>query len=339
MNGFTQLLENTKANFFKCLKKNFDEGFAKDRDVPDGLDILHYPLVHLAGMFYKYSSVDMLVHLGFDRSPRSPRTGELPLHATVRYGYKTGMKMYKSFNKNNFESLFSKVFQSLSRGMNLIKLLSQQDHNGDTCLHVAAKRMIERPAPVTRPSDIMASETPDSTQECETSSSRKQPSDDLSAVCKLKETTPQHRFRADFYTHCLGYIFKKLQEVATMALTRKVDVTLLEPVFSVKNNKGETFLQILCKEHHIAAVSITAVLSRFPHAAFSDCVKQCVPKCCWPAHAYVQESTTSVANPREPVSSPVELPKPLEMQTGNFSRLSGRVNIPTGSLCNCCELE
>ena len=91
MNSFTQLLETTKVNFLKCVKKNLDEGFAKDLDISDGLVVLKYPLIHLAGIFFKYTSIDLLVHLGFERNPRSPRTGELTLHSTLRHGFSTGL--------------------------------------------------------------------------------------------------------------------------------------------------------------------------------------------------------------------------------------------------------
>lgn len=322
-NSFTQLLETTKANFLKCIKKNFDEGFAKDLDIPDGLDILQYPLIHLAGMLFKYTAIDMLVHLGFERNPRSQRTGELPLHSTIRHGYDTGVQLYKSFVLNrNFEKLFAKVFQSFSSETNMIELLSQQDQNGDTPLHVAAKRMIECPASGTRSSDIVASAVPDSTQECESSSSKRGVSNDASVVCKLNHVTEQNRYRAEFYIHCLGHILRRLQEVATK--NRKVDINLVKPVLLVKNNDGETFLQIMCKEHHIANVAITAVLTRFPHVTFIDCVKQCVPQSCWPTacvRPFVKDRSsfmTSGVNQSETVSSPMALSKPSDKQSGNI---------------------
>ncbi|XP_078362950.1 uncharacterized protein LOC144647079 isoform X3 [Oculina patagonica] len=320
VNSFTTLLETSKANFLKCLKKNFDSGFVKYLDISDDLGILQYPLIHLAGIFFKYTTIEMLVHLGFERNPRSQRTGEFPLHSTLRHGYNTGLKLYKSFALNrNFEKLFAKVFLSFSNETDMMELLSQQDQNGDTPLHVAAKRMIERPAPVTSSPDVVASAVPDSTQECESSSSKRGESNDASQVCKLNHSTEQHRNRAEFYIHCLGHILKRLQEVATKS--RKVDINLVKPVLLVKNNDGETFLQILCKEHHIANVAITSVINRFPHVAFINCVKQCVPQSCWPAACLMSvfkdqsASTTSGVNQSQAVSSPMELSKPSDKQS------------------------
>lgn len=327
LNSFTQLLETTKVNFLKCLKKNLDDGFAKDLDVSDGLVVLKYPLIHLAGIFFKYTAIDLLVHLGFERNPRSPRTGELPLHSTLRHGYTTGLKLYKSFAMNrNYEKLFSRVFKSFSSEMNVIELLSQQDKNGDTPLHVAAKRMIERPAPVSKPSNIVTSEIPDSTQECESSSSKRGafPAD-VSRVCKLNLPTEQHRCRADFYIHCLEHILRKVQEAATNA--RKVNTGLVKPLFLIKNNEGETFLQIMCKEHHIANMAINDLLNRFPDVTFVDCVKQCVPEPCWPytcllGGPFVDEESTSGVFQNDPVYSPVELSGPSDTQSGDFSNIS-----------------
>lgn len=319
MNSFTQLLETSKANFLKCLKKSFEDGFAKDLDVPDSLEVLQYPLVHLAGMFFKYAAIDMLVHLGFERNPCSPRTGEIPLHSMLRHGYDSGLKLYKSFGLNSyFAKMFAKVFQSFARENNVIELLLQQDQNGDTPLHVAAKGMIKLPAPLTGSSNV-ASAVPDSTQECESSASKSKPSDDASLVCKKRHST-QHRNRADFYIHCLGHILKKLQEVATKG--RKVNTNLVKPVLLVKNNDGETFLQIMCKEHHLLNAAISMVLSRFPDMAFYECVRKCVPPSCWPdacLQPFAEESSTENGdNQSETVSSPMELSNPSDTESGNF---------------------
>lgn len=317
MNSFTQLLESSKANFLKCLKKSFDDGFAKDLEVPDSLEILQYPLVHLAGMFFKYKAIDMLVHLGFERNPRSPRTGELPLHSMLRHGYDAGLKLYKSFALNSyFDKMFPKIFQSFAKESNMIELLLHQDQNGDTPLHVAAKEMIKLPAPSTRSLNV-ATQVPDSTQECESSTSKRKPSDDTSLVCK-KRHPAQHRYRADYYVHCLGHILKKLQEVATKG--RKVNINLVKPVLLVKNNDGETFLQIMCKEHHLLNAAISMVLSRFPDAAFYESVRKCVPSSCWPdacLQPFNEESSTENGdNQSETVSSPMELSNPSDTESG-----------------------
>lgn len=325
MNSFTQLLETTKVNFLKCVKKNLDEGFAKDLDISDGLVVLKYPLIHLAGIFFKYTSIDLLVHLGFERNPRSLRTGELPLHSTLRHGFSTGLKLYKSFAVNrNYEKLFSRVFKSFSSETDMIKLLCQQDINGDTALHVAAKRMIERPTPLSKPSNSVTSEIPDSTQECESSSSKRGTPADVTPVCNLRPPSEQHRCRADFYIHCLEYIFRKVQEVATNA--RKVNIDLVKPLFLTKNNEGETFLQIMCKEHHIANTAINDLLNRFPDVTLVNCVKQSVPEPCWPytcllGGPFVEEESTSGVFESDPVYSPMELSGPSDTQSGDFSNI------------------
>lgn len=318
-----QLLENSKVNFLKCIKKNLAEGFAKDVDIPDGLDILQYPLVHLASMFLRYTSVDMLVYLGFGQNSCSPRTGEFPLHSTLRYCFETGLKTYKS--TAYFEKLFAKVFQSLSSNLNLFKLLSQQDKNGDTPLHVAAKKMIERPAPTTSPLNIIitASQIPDSTQECDLSNSQGQAVNQVSSVCNLTKSTGQHQNRADFYTSCLIHIFSELRRRATK--DGKIILNLVKPVLTVKNNEGETFLEIMCKEHHVANSGIVAVLTKFPLVMFYNCVKQCVPKSCWPNiivnQHLAEEKTKTGVNQSGPVSSPLEVSKLSEKQTGNLQTI------------------
>lgn len=328
LNSFTQLLETTKVNFVKCLKKHLDEGFAKDLDMSDGLVVLKYPLIHLAGIFFKYTAIDLLVHLGFERNPRSSRTGELPLHSTLRHGFTTGLKLYKSFAMNrNYEKLFSRVFKSFSSETNVIALLSQQDKNGDTPLHVAAKRMIERPAPLSKSSNIVTSEIPDSTQECESSSSKRGAPSDVNPVCNLSPPSEQHRSRADFYIHCLECIMRKVQETATNA--RKVNIGLVKPLFLTKNNEGETFLQIMCKEHHIASMAINDVLNRFPDVTFVNCVKESIPEACWPytcllGGPFVEEESTSSVLQNDPVCSPTELSGPSNKQSGDFSNILWR---------------
>ena len=322
LNSFTQLLETTKINFLKCVKKNLDEGFTKDLDVPDGLVVLQYPLIHMAGIFFKYTSIDLLVNLGFERNPRSPRTGEQPLHSTLRHGFSTGSQLYKSFGMNrNYEKLFSRVFKSFSSETDVIELLSQQDKNGDTPLHVAAKRMIERPAPLSKPSNVVTSEIPDSTQECESNSSRRGAPVDVTLVCTLSPPNERHRCRADFYIHCLEHILRKVQEAATNA--RKVNIGLVKPLFLMKNNEGETFVQIMCKEHHIANVAINDLLNRFPDATLVDCVKQSIPETCWPytcllGGPFNEEESTSGVLQNDPVYSPMELSGPSNTQSGDF---------------------
>ena len=309
------------------MKKNLDEGFAKDLDISDGLVVLKYPLIHLAGIFFKYTCIDLLVHLGFERNPRSPRTGELPLHSTLRHGFSTGLKLYKSFAMNrNYEKLFSRVFKSFSSETDVIKLLSQQDKNGDTPLHIAAKRMIERPAPLSKPSHNVTSEIPDSTQECESNSPKRGTPADVTPVCKLSPPSDQHRCRADFYIHCLECILRKVQEAATNA--RKVNTGLVKPLFLTRNNEGETFLQIMCKEHHIANVAINDVLNRFPDVTFVNCVKQSIPEPCWPytcllGGPFIEEESASGVFQNGPVFSPVELSGPSDTQSGEFSNIFG----------------
>lgn len=281
-NGFSQYLENTKYNFLYCLKKNLDEGMAKDTDMLDALERLQYPIIHLAAMFYKYCAIEMLALLGFDRNVRSPRTGEFPLHSTLRHNYEVGWKVYKTISQPGFiDMTFSKVFTCLSSGYENLKILSQQDRNGDTPLHVAAKMIVERPAPANSPLVITASEIPDSTQECDTGSSQtRQPSPNPSSSCKLGRATKKHQQRAEFYIRCIGVMCRKIHESGIR--NRRLDHDIVKPILLMKNNDGETFLQILCKEHHIAANSISSVLSQFPMDVLNDCAKEWVPKCCWP---------------------------------------------------------
>ena len=254
----------------------------KDLDMNDGLVKLRYPLVHLAGMFFKYCAIEILGFLGFNRNVRSPRTGEFPLHSVLHNNYETGQVVYKTISQPGFvDQVFSRVFDCLSSGFDLVEILSQQDRNGDTPLHVAAKKMTERPVSVTKPSVVAAKEIPDSTQGSDTGSSEiHQPPTDSSPVkCSLAKATKEQQAQAEFYTKCMWVMYRRLAEFMK---NRKRDFDLVIPVFFVKNNDGKTFLDILCKEHHLAAFSITTLLSRFPLDVLRDCARKYIPKSCWP---------------------------------------------------------
>lgn len=304
----------SKTNFFRCLMKNISEGFEKDVDISDGLDELQYPLIHLAGIFYKYCAIDMMSLLGFNLNVCSQRTGEYPLHAVLHHNFKTGLKVYKgtTFYQTGYVwKVFVKVLNALTNGLNVPEIFSQQDRNGDTPFHVAAKRLIERPVPTTSPPVVSASEIPDSTQESNKGSSQvQQPSTNPSTLCNMEKTTKWHQPQAEFYTNAIGAMVKKLEESAMTNC--KLDLDLVMQVLLVKNNDGETFLQILCKEHHVAAASISKVLSRFPLVVLSDCAKDCIPKSCWPdciptEGVIKQKGFVSGDDVSEPVSSPVEM--------------------------------
>ncbi|PFX32956.1 uncharacterized protein LOC111345329 [Stylophora pistillata] len=316
--SFLALLENTKVNFLKCVKKNLTQGLCKDDDLHDDLDIFQYPLIHVAALLLKYTPVDMLNFLGFKLNSCSQKTGEFPLHATLRYCYEAGMKVYRS--PGYFERLFPKVFESLSKDISLFKLLSQQDTYGDTPLHVAAKKIIERPGPTTTSTHVIVSPTPDSTQECHSCSSQTQPATRVSLGCNPQaRITTLHQHRANFYTSCLVYIFSKLREVATKS--DEVILSVVKPVLTVRNKEGETFLQIMCKEHHIAVNGIISLLANFPLPMFYNCIKQCVPRDCWPdivknQHLYEEQEIDSGHNQNEPVSSPLEVSMPPEKERG-----------------------
>lgn len=319
-NSFIQLLENSKYNFLSCLKKHLEEGMAKDLDISDGLVKLRYPLVHLAAMFYRYVVIDVLACLGFARNVRSPRTGEFPLHSTLRHNYETGVKLFKTILQPGFiDMTFAKVFDSLSSGIDIGKLLTQQDRNGDTPLHVAAKMMIKRPIVAANSSAVPESEIPDSTQECDAGSSQvHQPLHNPSLSCKLQKATKEHKIRAEFYMSCMRVMCRKIHESAIR--NRKLVYDLVKPVLLVKNNDGETFLQILCKEHHVTADCICAVLTRFPLDVFINCVKECIPKCCWPvgipSERVKKSKSVSDVHQTEPVTWPVEFSGTSKRQAG-----------------------
>lgn len=117
---------------------------------------------------------------------------------------------------------------------------------------------------------------------------------------------------------------RKVQETATNA--RKVNIGLVKPLFLTKNNEGETFLQIMCKEHHIASMAINDALNRFPDVTFVNCVKQSIPEPCWPytcllGGPFVEEESTSSVIQNDPVCSPAELSGPSNKQSGDFSNI------------------
>lgn len=256
---------------------------AKDVDVPDGLAKLRYPLVHLAAMFYRYVVIDILACLGFDVNVRSPRTGEFPLHSMLRHAFETGLKVFKTMTISQtgfIDSTFSKVLDCLSSGFDVVKILTQQDHRGDTPLHVAARMIVERPVAATASSAITELEIPDSTQECDTNNPQvHNPLPNFSLRCKLQAATKEHQRRAEFYTICMLVMCRKIHDSAKRNSNLVLD--LVKPILLVKNNDGETFLQILCKEHHIAAACIAVFLSRFPLEVLNNCAKECIPNCCW----------------------------------------------------------
>ena len=272
----------TRSNFAHCIRKNLIEGFNKNTDVLDGLEKLQLPLVHLAGIFFKYCAIETLSYFGFDLNVLSQKTGDFPLHSVLRHNYE-GMKVYKGttfMNTTYGEKVFTKVLNSLTNGLNAVEVLSQQDRNGDTPFLVAAKCVIDTSVHDTMQQVITASEIPDSTQECSGSNSQMGKSlNNSSGVCNaMKANKQQHR--ADFHMGCIGVMIQKLHE--SSIVNHKVDLTLAKKVLMVKNNCGETFLQVLCKEHHIAAACISKVLSKFPLGILIDCAKECIPESCWP---------------------------------------------------------
>ena len=270
-----KLMENTKLNFLKCLKFHLDLGWAKDSVVPDNAKMLRYPLFHLACIFLRYQSAELLILLGFEPKIRAPRTKDYPFHAVLRHLYHVGSKTYKSlfaFNNPHLEKLLFKLFSLVSGGLPLYDFLSWQDSDGDTALHVAAEMLLESSEEsfgVQEKSDV---EIPDSTQESVTWRH-------VSVCEQTKVAHKRHVPAVHSYSLCIEIILRLFH--GSIVSNGEVDVDLAKPVLMAKNHAGQTFLEILCKKHHSSSACIRSVLSKFPLAMLIEAVKQAVPACCW----------------------------------------------------------
>ena len=115
--------------FQKCVIRYIDEGWDKNDVVPDPLEELRFPLVHLACAFGKSSALDWLLQYGFDANVKSESTGQFGLHCAIRGLHRSKMKVTSK-----------DLVARLKRLMSILpkQLLFHDEVNGDTPLHTAA---------------------------------------------------------------------------------------------------------------------------------------------------------------------------------------------------------
>lgn len=79
--------QRKSLDFKRCLDRLLESNWDMNSDVPDPLNQLRYPVVHLCCLFGKPTALEFLINRGFDPSVKSSRTGETALHVTLRFFY------------------------------------------------------------------------------------------------------------------------------------------------------------------------------------------------------------------------------------------------------------
>ena len=74
--------------FRRCVDRLLENNWKKNNDLPEALERLRYPLVHVCCLLGKPKALEFLINSrGFDPAVQCSRTGETALHATLRYFY------------------------------------------------------------------------------------------------------------------------------------------------------------------------------------------------------------------------------------------------------------
>lgn len=121
------------VTFKLCIQACFSAGWGRGMDVPEPLESLRYPLLHLLCMNGHFNAVTKLIKdMKFSLSV-SCRSKETPLHVAARYFPITFPEVSRSKKMARFKGILDVIIEQDD------DMLFMVDSNGDTVLHVLAK--------------------------------------------------------------------------------------------------------------------------------------------------------------------------------------------------------
>ena len=143
-NDFSKPEGTTKAYllaFEQHVKDCLAKGWCMSDVVPDPLEKLRRPLVHLASILGNWRVLESLVKMGFDVAVRNPALGDTALHATVSELY--SVLLDANVSCDSWIQIFDKVLKVLSEGTkdNGRSLVEKANVHGESVIHLAALRL------------------------------------------------------------------------------------------------------------------------------------------------------------------------------------------------------
>ena len=121
------------VTFKLCIQACFSSGWGRGMDVPEPLESLRYPLLHLLCLGGHSNAVTKLIEdMKFSLSV-SCRSKETPLHVAARYFPVTFPEVSRSKKIARFKGVLDVIIEQKD------DMLFMVDSNGDTVLHVLAK--------------------------------------------------------------------------------------------------------------------------------------------------------------------------------------------------------